>query len=353
MIARFAAGCYTQRLSHVDGRGDGIVLFDLDLESGVLTQRAVIRGLTNPSYLCHDPVRDMIYAVEECGVADHPSLIMLGREGDGYTIMARDSVRGDYPCYVALDLTGQRVFAANYGCGSFTVWALDDRGVPFAAHSIQRQGRGANPDRQMGPHVHCVIPTPDGRHILLCDAGADQIARYALIGVNGIASDPDLILGAPPGTLPRHLAFHPQDGRVFVLHELGNHVTAYRPEDDGMRLLGQASTLPRDWSGASAAAALRVHPGGRFLYASNRGHDSIALFDVSDPDLAPSLIAVIPTGGVIPRDFAIDLSGQMLVVAHQDSHDLQVFRIDPFAGGLDPVGQGAKLGSPACICFLT
>lgn len=350
---RLIIGTYTDSLPHVDAKGRGIVSLELEAAAGMFREVATFAGLHNPTYLALSADRERLYAVEEMMQAEGSSAAVLKRDivSDGLSLQSKVSVFGDAPCHISLDNGERRLFIANYVTGNVAAYGLDDNGVPEERGTdIRRSGAGPNPERQEGPHAHQCVPTPDGRHILVCDAGTDEIARYQL--TDGlISSTPDLTVKAKPGTLPRHLVFTPDGGRFFVVHELGCAVSSYAYSDDTVTLLGEASTLPPDYDGNSACAAIRLHPNGRFLYASNRGHDSIAAFDVSVKGAAPRPVGWFDTRGKAPRDFGIDPSGRYLVAANQDSHSLAVFSIDGETGALTAIGEPFAIGSPVCVLF--
>jgi 6-phosphogluconolactonase len=186
---------------------------------------------------------------------------------------------------------------------------------------------------------------------LVCDAGTDEIVRHAISGPL-IDPEPDTVIKTDGGSLPRHLAFSPDGARFFVVHELGCSVKSFSYGTNGIRLLAKASTLPDGWTGDSNCATIRCHPNGKFVYASNRGHDSIVVFDVSDPSGALRPLSWHSTRGETPRDFNIDPTGRFLIAANQDGHSLTAFSIDTETGALMPLGEPYAIGSPVCVLFL-
>jgi 6-phosphogluconolactonase len=258
---------------------------------------------------------------------------------------------GDCPCHLALDGEERRLFVSNYVSGNLVVFALNDNGRPTGAFAdLQRSGKGPNLDRQEGPHVHQAVLTPDGEHVLVCDLGTDQVARHRL-GDSLIDLLPDTVATVGSGTLPRHLVFSPNGQYFHVVHEQANTITTHAYGDAGMSRIGEVSMLPPGFGGASSAAAIRLHPNGRFLYASNRGHDSIAAFELIENESALRPVGIVATRGKAPRDFAIDPAGRWLVAANQDSHTLTVFTINADTGELTPVGDVFETGSPVCVLF--
>ncbi len=347
-------GSYTHSLPHVEARGQGISVLRLCAETGRITPVSSFADLRNPTYLALADDHRMLYAVEELPLEDGASAVALRFEpGSGaIALLARVEAVGDCPCHVSLDRQGRRLFVSNYVSGNLLTCALDAAGLPTgAAVNLQRSGSGPNESRQEGPHVHQAMATPDGSRVLVCDAGTDEIAVHAIGGATLIDPQPDLVVKTKGGHMPRHLAFSTDATKVFVVHELGCSVSCYAYSDTGMRLLDEASTLPAGFEGQSACAAIRVHPGGRFVYASNRGHDTIVAFEADPGAGALRPIGWYSTRGAVPRDFAIDPGGHYLVAANQDSHSLSVFSIDQQSGALTPVGEPYGIGSPVCVLF--
>lgn len=346
-------GSYTLSLPHVQAKGTGISLLNFDPATGRIWPRADYADIRNPTYMALSRDSRVLYAVEEVAEDEGASVVVLkfDQERSRLTAIAKASAHGDCPCHVSVDLTGERLFVSNYVSGTFAAYSLDAEGLPQAGEVVvRRQGKGTNPERQEGPHMHQAVAAPDGRHVLLCDAGTDEILRHGI--ADGSMDDtPNLVIRADGGSLPRHLAFSPDGRRLFVVHELGCNVKSYAYTADGIKLLTEASTLPKGWTGDSNCAAIRVHPNGKFVYASNRGHDSILVLDVSGQDDTLRAIGWHGTRGETPRDFNIDPTGQYLIAANQDGHSLAVFSIDQNTGTLSPLGDTYAIGSPVCVLF--
>jgi 6-phosphogluconolactonase len=350
--ATIIVGSYTEPMPHVMGRGEGISVLRVDGRTGTISPVAAFAGLRNPTYLALSRNGRALYAVEELDERDGAGAAVLDFDvaTSRLSLLARMSVNGDAPCHIALDNADSRLFIGNYGSGNFVTYALGADAQPSGKFfDIRRSGSGPNPDRQLGPHVHQIVPTPGGRHVLVCDAGTDEIARHSLSG-GLIDPHPDHVTRASGGSLPRHLVFSKDGTQAFVLHELSCSIASYAYGEDGLTFLGEVSTLPPRFEGQSYAAAIKLHPGGRFLYASNRGHDSIVAYAVGvGGALTP--VGWHGTRGNTPRDFAIDPAGRYLVAANQDTHSLAVFRIDLQTGALEPVGETYDIGSPVCVLF--
>ena len=346
-------GSYTVSMPHVRAEGVGISVLKLDVQQARFTPVSTFGQLRNPSYLALSDDGKRLYAVEELLEKEGASAAVLAFEatsGD-LSLLASVPAMGDAPCHIALDRPGQRMFISNYGSGNLVTYGLDEEGLPTGEPvTIQHQGVGTNPERQEGPHIHQAVATPDGQSLLICDAGTDVIARYD-IASSLIDLSPDMIVKTHGGALPRHLVISHDGEHVFVVHELACTIGSYAYGADGLRLLSEVSTLPQNHIGSSACAAIRLHPSGRFVYASNRGHDSIAAFEVSQEKGALRPVGFYPTRGKAPRDFAIDPTGSYLVAANQDSHSLSVFLIDPASGELIATGEPFEIGSPVCVLF--
>ncbi|WP_170295296.1 lactonase family protein [Paracoccus aestuariivivens] len=346
-------GSYTESLPHVVARGSGITLVGLDSTSGRFATLSMCPDLRNPSYLAVSADKNRIFAVEELDETHGASVVALTLDRDTFAmrVTARHGAMGDCPCHVSLDQDEARVFVANYMSGSVATYRIDaEAGILGAGQKIQRSGNGPNPERQEGPHAHQVVPSVQGKGVFVCDAGTDEILHYPYSG-HELAKTPDLVLNAPPGSLPRHLVQSHDGRRIYVVHELGCIIRSYACMHDGFEFTGEIGTLPAGDTCPSACAAIRLHPNGRYLYASNRGHDSITAIAIG-MDGTMSNIGTYATRGECPRDFNISPSGDILVVANQNSHTLSAYRIDPVSGSLAELGEVYPIGSPTCVQFL-
>jgi 6-phosphogluconolactonase len=242
---------------------------------------------------------------------------------------------------------------ANYGSGSVAAFPIQADGSLGERRGFrQHSGSGPNPNRQKGPHAHSIYVDPSNRFALAVDLGIDRVRIYRL------TEDADLLENDPPegalagGAGPRHLAFHPEKDFVYVINELDSTVTAFA-FDTGTGSLREAqtiSTLPQGFSGTNWPAEVLAHPSGRFLYGSNRGHDSLVIYRIADNGLL-ELLGHEPTGGRNPRNFGIDPTGRFLFAAHQDSHDIVAFAIDPGTGLLTPTGETYSVNMAVCVRF--
>jgi 6-phosphogluconolactonase len=261
--------------------------------------------------------------------------------------------KGGGPCHVIVDPTGKFALIANYGGGSVAAFPIDEAGKLAAATGfVQHTGSSVNPDRQKQPHAHSIYSDADARFVYACDLGTDQVLIYRLDAEKGTLTPHEPPFAKlPPGSGPRHLALHPR-GFAYVINELLNTVTVFKHDSAAGTLteIETVPTLPEGFSGKSSTAEVFIHPNGKYLYGSNRGHDSIVSYQIAD-DGRLTLIEHTPSQGKSPRSFALDPTGKFLLAAHQDTDNIVVFRIDAATGKLTPTGHNAKVGAPVCIMF--
>ena len=348
-------GTYTRTTS------EGIYVYRMDNSTGVLERVAVTGGIKNPTFLALSPDNSHLYAVaeinEHCGRPTGAvySYSVSPDSGD-LAYVNQQSTGGPGPCHLTVDATGAHVIVANYQGGSICVLPIQtDGSLGEMSEFIQHEGSSVIPHRQREPHAHSVNLDPNNRFIYAPDLGMDKVMIYQLDLDSGnlLANKPAFVQVAP-GAGPRHFAFHPDETRAYVLNEIGNTITAFNwdPESGSLEEFQTVTTLPADFLETSHTADLHIHPNGRFLYGSNRGHDSIAIFEI-DPDtggLTPRGWA--STQGRTPRNIAIDPSGQFMLAENQDSDSIFTFRINDETGMLITTGSVIKVPMPVCIKFL-
>lgn len=334
----------------------GIYVARFDAGAGTLSDPELAAEIVNPSFLAIHPNRRFLYAVGETGGPQGGSVtaFAIERPSGRLRMLNQVSSRGRGPCHINVDATGRYVLVVNYTSGSTAAIALgEDGSLGESTGFVQHQGSSVNPKRQEGPHAHSVNLSPDNRFAVVADLGLDQVLVYRFDASRGTLepNDPPFARVAP-GSGPRHFAFHPSGRYAYVINELASTITAFRW--DGRRgLLTEiqtVSTLPKDFSGENYTAEVVVHPNGRFLYGSNRGHDSIAAFAI-DREGKLSLLSLTPTQGSFPRNFALDPTGRWLFAANQRSDNVVLFRVDPKSGKLEPAGRTLQIGEPACVRF--
>jgi 6-phosphogluconolactonase len=265
------------------------------------------------------------------------------------------AAKGGGPCHVAADKTGKWVFAANYNDGTAAAFPVkEDGSLGEAVWNVKNSGSSADKQRQAGPHAHSANLSPDNKFMLLADLGLDEVLVFKLDAAKGAVTpnDPPFAKLAP-GSGPRHLTFGTNGKFAYVISEMLATVTAFRWDAAHGKLdeLQTVSTLPAGYTGGKSTADIAVHPSGKFLYGSNRVHNSIALFDIDAAKGTLSMVDVFPSLGKTPRSFAIDPTGAYLFAAHQDSDNIVGFRIDPKTGRLTPTGDVLEVGAPVCVVF--
>ncbi len=348
-------GTYTR------GASRGIYLSHLDLETGRLQPPVLAGETTNPSFLAIHPSRPLLYAVGEISgfqgkKTGAVSAFSMDPTSGKLTLLNQQSSQGPGPCHVSVDGTGKNVLVANYGGGSIACLPIAaDGSLAEATCSIQHEGSSINPQRQQGPHAHSINLDAANRFAFVADLGMDKIMVYRFDAAKGLLTpnDPPWTKSTP-GAGPRHFSFHPNGRFAYVINELHSTVTAmqYDAARGVLAPLQTVSTLPDDFDGKNSTAEVQVHPSGKFLYGSNRGHDSIAVFAIDAATGKLTSVGRVATQGKTPRNFGIDPTGRFLLAANQTTDNVVVFRIDPKTGIPRPTGQSITVSSPVCVKFL-
>jgi 6-phosphogluconolactonase len=361
-VARAEDGTMLVYIGTYNGpRSEGIYVSRMDPQTGALSKPTLASKAQRASFLAIHPNRRLLYAVAEVGDAGGKPVgsvtaYAIDRESGKLTPLNSQPSGGRGPCHVSVDHAGRNALVANYGGGSIAVIPIADDGTlrqPSAV--VQHSGTGPNAKRQDKPHAHSINVSPDDRFAFAADLGADKIFIYRFDTEHGtLAPNDPSAATVPPGGGPRHFAFHPGGEFAYVINEMGNSVTAYTYDSakGALQQIQTIPTLPDGFSGENTTAELLVHPSGKFLYGSNRGHDSIAVFAIDQRTGKLKSLGQTSSGGRTPRNFGIDPTGSYLIAAHQDTDNLVVFRIDPQTGAISPTGSVAEVGSPVCVRFL-
>lgn len=342
-------GTYTR------GESEGIYLLDFDVETGALALRGLAVETENPSFLAYHPEMKVVYAVGEMpGQGGRVSAFAVDPVTNMLSPLGRQSSGGGGPCHVALSPTGGHLAVANYGGGNVSVLPILENGdVGPASDFVQHEGTGPNERRQEKPHAHGVTFDPTDTRLYVADLGADAVFAYDFDGEGGTIRPAAVAkTAATPGAGPRHFVFHPNGDFAYAVNELDSTVTAYRYDADtgALHALESKSTLPAEFEGENTTAEIAVHPNGRTLYASNRGHDSIATFSL-DADGRLALQGTAPSGGKTPRFFGVHPSGRYLFAANQNSGNIVVFAIHADTSALTPTEAEVLVDSPVCLVF--
>ena len=348
--------------TYTGGESQGIYKCNLDTETGALSDLTLAAETVNPSFLAIHPSGKFLYAVGEISDFDGRkagavTAFEIDSETHALTLLNQQHSGGAGPCHLVVDNTGKYVMVANYGGGSVSSIALLDNGSLSEQVSFhQHTGSSVNKRRQEGPHAHSVNVDAANKFAFVADLGLDKILIYAFNETNGTltANDPPHV-AVPPGGGPRHFAFHPDGYYAFSNNEMLLSVNAFRydPQRGALELLQTISTVPdgTELAGNSTAETL-VHPNGKFVYVSNRGRDTIAVFRFDAESGVLSVVEREPTGGKTPRNFAIEPHGHFLLAENQSTNDVFVFRINQDTGALDPTGHKLDVPSPVCAKFL-
>jgi 6-phosphogluconolactonase len=338
----------------------GIYAYRFNPDTGLVTTIGLAGHTINPSFLAVHPNHRFLYAVNEVGTYEGQksggvSAFAIDRATGKLTLLNEVASKGADPCYITLDKTGKYVLVANYTGGSIAVFpVLDDGKLGEATAFIQHSGHGTNPQRQEGPHTHSIDLSPDNRFAIVDDLGLDETLVYKFDGTKGTLAPDPAFTKADPGAGPRHFAFHPTGKFAYVVHEMQNTVTAfdYDAADGTLHPLQTISILPKDFTGENTAAEIQVHPSGKFLYASNRGHDSIAVFAIDPNKGTLTLVEYASTKGQGPRNFEIAPGGKILFAANEKADNVVVFRINQQTGRLTPTGKVLDIAQPVCVKFV-
>ena len=352
----FYVGTYTS------GKSKGIYLCSLNLTSGEIKHVATTEGVKDPSFVAVAPSQRYLYAVnevEEFGGKKSGALssFAIDRRTGNLKLLNQQPSLGGAPCYVFVDRGGRFVLVANYVGGNVAVLPIRSDGSLGEATDLKQDlGSSINAERQEGPHAHCVVLDAANRFAYACDLGTDKIMIFRFDSRRGkLIPNKTPWVQIKPGGGPRHLTFHPGGKYAYVINELQATVTTFArdPGQGNLKELQTIRTLPADFTGENTSADIHVSPDGRFLYCSNRGHDSIAAFRIDPRSGKLTFVAHESCGGKTPRNFAIDPTGAFLLVANQNSGNIVTFRRDVKTGRLNATGHAAEVPSPVCLKFTT
>ena len=346
--------------SYTGPKSKGIYVCRFDVATGRLTAPELAAETANPSFIAIHPNRRFIYAVSEmrnaevkkCGAV---SAFSIRRDTGRLTFLNQVSSGGTNPCHLIVEKTGKCILVANYRSGSVAAASIQADGrLAEASAVVQHAGSSVDPVRQKGPHAHSVNLDTANRFAFVADLGLDEVRIYRFDPNKGtLAPNNPPSAFIKPGSGPRHFAFHPSGCFAYVINEMGNTITvfSYDPAGGALVELQTIPTIPDDYRGETYASEVRIHPSGKYLYGSNRGHDSIAVFAIDQDKGILTTVAIQPCGGKWPRHFAIDPAGVWLLAGNERSDTIALFRIDPNTGKLIPTGDVVPVPAPVCIKF--
>lgn len=343
MTQKILLGTYTKRESK------GIYSIELDLENKTLGEIHLEAEVGSPTYLDVSNDEELLYSVMKNG--DNGGITALKKTEDGtYATTDVFTIEGSSPCYVSYDAKRNFVYTANYHTGEVSVFKTDENGSLQQTDNIKHSGKSVH-ENQKSAHAHYFDLTPDEKYLIACDLGTDEVITYE-VSDEGKLSEVDVISTAP-GTGPRHIVFHPNKKYAYLFGELSSDVIAlaYNSENGTLSQLQTISSIPEEHTGFNGGAAIRVSNDGKFVYASNRGHDSIVVYAVQE-DGTLELVEYVPTEGEIPRDFNIDPTGQFVVVGHQDTDNLTLFERNAETGKLTLLQKDVYAPEVVCVAFV-
>jgi 6-phosphogluconolactonase len=344
-------GTYTDKTD-----SKGIYAYEFDAAIGKLTPKGLAAESSNPSWVVLHPNGKWAYAANESGRQSAISAFSVDAKSAKLTLLNKLPAVGEDPCYLSFDKTGKFLFAANYTSGNVVVFPiLPDGKLGEHTSAVKDAGTpGPNKERQEGPHAHWIESSPDNRFVFVADLGLDAILSYRFDAAKGtLTPNKPFSRSLTAGAGPRHAAFSP-DGRYFyVLSEIDSTVTtfAYAPDHGVFGYLGVLPMLPVNFEGRNEAAEIAIYPSGKWLFASNRGKDSMAVFSAVPATGKLNAAGDFPTDGKEPRHFAIDPSGRFLLAENQNSNSIVVFRINPATGALTQVSTTEGVPSPVYLAF--
>lgn len=359
-------GTYTEPILSSAGeilrvRGEGIYVYKMDSRSGTMELNHIVPVGPNPSFLTFDSYNQFLYVVNEVQEYEGAetgavSAFSLDQSTGEIKFLNRQPTHGTDPCFLVVDKTEKFVLVANYSSGSVCVLPIQtDGSLGKATDVIQHHGSGIHPTRQDNPHAHGVTFDLTGQYVFVPDLGIDKLMVYRFDSEHGkLTPHDEPWLATPPGAGPRQFVFHPDGTHAYLINELNSTITVcqFNPEKGNLKITQTISALPENFAGENTSAELQISPNGQFLYASNRGHNSIAVYAVDQMNGTLSLIGHEETRGETPRHFMIDAEGKFLLAANQDSDNIVVFDMDPASGEIKARNYIFSLPAPVCIKIL-
>jgi len=340
--------------AYTETEEEGIAIYLFDALSGDLTYLSTAKGIKNPSYLAIHPKRKLLLAVNEVSDGQNKSGVVssfsINPLDGSLRFINQESSLGAGPCYISIDHGGDYALVANYGGGTVALLPIEPTGKLLPGNMDQHSGSGPNTSRQSAPHAHSIIFDKKYGYALSADLGIDKVITYSIAGnPSKLVQQSEFALA--PGAGPRHLDFHPNQKFAYIINELNSTITAcsYDAKTGKLTEIESVSTLPTDFSGQNSCADIHISKDGRYLYGSNRGHDSIVVFKVDEVSGKLTFVSHHSVKGKTPRNFMIDSTGKFLLVANQDSNNIVVFKIDAETGKL--ISNGVEVQTPKPVCL--
>lgn len=349
-VQKFYVGTFTSE------GAEGIYLCDFNTDNGKITLNNTFKGFDDPSFLKIAPNRKYLYVVIRANEAVEKSggyVAAYQIKGNGTIHFLNKQVsNGQGPCHVDVSPDGNFVAIANYTSGTTSLYPVNaDGSLQPATSVIVNQGLGPDKERQAKPHAHSIKFSPFSNHVFSADLGTDQLNIFSLKG-NQLVQNGQKLVKMTPGAGPRHFEFHPNGKTIYVISELNSTVTTLRKEGENWKIIQTLSALPKNFVGTSYCADLHISKDGKYLYGSNRGHNSVTIFSIDPNSHKLTFKTTAYVHGDWPRNFALSPDGNFMLVANQRSGNITVFKINKETGGATFTGNEIKLPSPVCIDFL-
>lgn len=345
--------------TYANADAESIYGYKLNVKTGELKQVLAVKAGPNPSFLTLDKDRQYLYAVNETGDFEGKesgavSAFAVDQQSGNLTLLNRVASMGGSPCHISIDHTGKTVLVANYMGGNVSAYQIAESGQLTQATDVeQHKGSGPNKDRQKAPHAHYVAPDPENGFVLAVDLGTDEVMSYKLNAGSGTLdpNTPGVAFTTKPGAGPRHLTFHSNGQYAYLINELNSTIDVLRYDSrkgtfDGVQTI---ATIPANFKENNQCAEVKASADGKFLYGSNRGHNSIVVYSIEPGTGKLSLVEHVSTGGNWPRDFSLDLTGDIMLVANERSNNIVSFRRDSATGKLTPTGHQIEVSKPVCV----
>jgi 6-phosphogluconolactonase len=342
-------GTYTKKEGHVDGKAKGIFLAIQDPENGSLQPEKTVAEITNPSFVKTTDDGENLYAVSELGSGDADSGFIYSykrNKDNSLEELGKISTESFAPCHIEIDRSGEYVFVSNYMGGVVMVYKRGEDGLLEKQQKIQLENPGAS-------HAHSVSISSDNKTAYIADLGNDKIWIYSFNAETGkLSPKENPFVQLEEGSGPRHFSFSKEESFAFSMNELDSTISVFEIEDDGnLEVIQNISSLPKDFNGKNSGADIHLHPSGKFVYVSNRGHNHIAGFKVDESSGKLSAIGHYPTKGETPRNFAISPDGKFLYAANQDTSTISSFKVNLETGKLEEHLLPIEVMSPVCVEF--
>ncbi|PRY10357.1 6-phosphogluconolactonase [Pontibacter ummariensis] len=345
--------------TYADPEAESIFLYRLNPETGELTRESATKGGPNPSFLALDEERRYLYAVNEIGDyqgqnSGAVSAFAVDPQTGALTLLNRVPSKGGSPAHTTVDGENKTVLVANYMGGNVAAFPIQENGQLGEASSVQQhEGAGPNKQRQEAPHAHYIAPDPQNKYVLAVDLGTDKVYSYRLNPDKAelTPNDPAVAYTTEPGAGPRHLTFHPNGRYAYLINELNSTMVAlaYDADKGTFTEIETVPTIPADFKENNQTAEVKVSADGKYLYGSNRGHNSIVVYAIDENTGKLTQVQLVSTGGDWPRDFSIDPTGNILMVANERSNNITTFKIDKATGKLTPTGYEAEVHKPVNV----